>query len=195
MLRLRRTLPVIAVAAATTMAIAACGSGSPSSSGNSSGGPGSGPTQAQVQRFQNDAIRFTDCMRAHGIAGFPDPPTQNSPSSGRTWKNAFANQSPGFMSAADACRHFMPGGGAQSQSAAYSQAQIKAMLAFARCIRAHGLVDFPDPTSSAGITHEMIAAAGINLHQPAVTQAADACVGVTHGFITRAMVARFVTGH
>jgi hypothetical protein len=41
----------------------------------------------------------------------------------------------------------------------------------------------------------MLASAGIDLHQPAVLQAADACVGVTHGVITKAVVARFVAGH
>ena len=40
----------------------------------------------------------------------------------------------------------------------------------------------------------MLANSGINLHQPAVRQAADACVGVTHGVVTRAVVARFVAG-
>jgi hypothetical protein len=40
----------------------------------------------------------------------------------------------------------------------------------------------------------MVASAGINLHQPAVLQAGDACVSVTHGVITKAAVARFVAG-
>ena len=48
-------------------------------------------------------------------------------------------------------------------------------------MRSHGFPSFPDPTSSGQLTHEMLANAGINLHQPAVLQAADACVGVTHG--------------
>ena len=68
------------------------------------------------------------------------------------------------------------------------------MLAFARCLRSHGFPSFPDPTSSGELTHEMLASAGIDLHQPAVLQAADACVSVTHGVITRADVARFVAG-
>lgn len=174
----------------TAMAITACGA----SSSNSTNSAGSGPTQAQIQRFQADAIKFTDCVRSHGIANFPDPPTQGDPSSGRTWKSAFANQSPGFVSAAAACQHFMPRAQAPTQSTTHSPAQIAAMLAFARCIRSHGFPNFPDPTS-AGITHEMIAAAGINLHQPAVVQAADACVGVTHGLLNRAAVARFIAGH
>jgi hypothetical protein len=187
MFRLRSTPPAL-VAAATALAITACGSSASRST------EGSRPTQAQIQRFQSDAINFSDCMRAHGIANFPDPPTGSDPSSGRTWKSAFANSSPGFVSAANACQHFMPAGGAHNQSSAPSQAQIAAMLSFARCIRSHGFASFPDPTSN-GITHQMVAAAGINLHQPAVLQAADACVSVTHGLLTRAAVARFVAGH
>lgn len=35
----------------------------------------------------------------------------------------------------------------------------------------------------------MLANAGINLHQPAALQAADACVSVTHGVLTKAAVA------
>ena len=189
MFRLRSALPAL-VAAVAAAAIAACGSSSPASTNSAD----SAPTPAQIQRFQNDAIKFTVCVRAHGIANFPDPPTANDPSSGRTWKSAFGNQSPGFVAAAAACRHFMPRVGAQSQNSAPTRAHISAMLAFARCIRSHGLVNFPDPTSN-GITHEMVVAAGINLHQPAVVQAADACAVVTHGYITRAVVARFIAGH
>jgi hypothetical protein len=40
----------------------------------------------------------------------------------------------------------------------------------------------------------MLANAGINLHQPAMLQTADTCVSVTHGVITKAVVARFVAG-
>ena len=68
------------------------------------------------------------------------------------------------------------------------------MLAFARCLRSHGFANFPDPSSSGDLTHQMLANAGINLHQPAMLQAADACVSVTHGVITKTAVARFVAG-
>jgi hypothetical protein len=82
-----------------------------------------------------------------------------------------------------------------SQSAPPSQAQLAAALAFARCIRSHGFPSFPDPTRSGQLSHEMLASAEIDLHQPAVVQAADACVGVTHGFLTTATLARFVARH
>jgi CheY-like chemotaxis protein len=63
---------------------------------------------------------------------------------------------------------------------------------FADCMRSRGAPNFPDPTTRGQVTPQMLANAGINLQQPAVLQAGDACVGVTHGVITRAAVAQFV---
>ena len=41
----------------------------------------------------------------------------------------------------------------------------------------------------------MLASAGIDLHEPTVVQAADACTSVTDEVITKAAVAQFVAGH
>jgi hypothetical protein len=175
---------VAAAAIAAAAAISACGSNSPSSS--SASGP---DTPQTVARLQQDAVRFADCMRSHGVSNFPDPAT-----SPREFKNALSTQTPAFHSAETACGHLLPGGGPRSQSPAHTQAQIAALVAFARCMRGHGFPSFPDPTNSGEVTHEMLATAGINLHQPAVVPAADGCVGVTHGVVTKAAVARFVAG-
>jgi hypothetical protein len=167
--------------------ITACGSGSASSSSSSGH-----LTQAQIQEERRDLVRFADCMRTHGVPNIPDPTT--SPREFKISLSPTTAQSPAFQSAETACHHLLPGGGPHSQSVAHSQAQIAAILAFARCMRSHGFPSFPDPTSSGLVTHEMLANAGISLHQPAVLPAADACVTVTHGLITRAAVARFVAG-
>ena len=190
MFRTTSTLVAAAAAIAAATVIAACGSSSSGSSSTSSSGDP--PTQAQIQQEQQDAVRFADCMRSHGVPTFPDPTT--SPRDFKQALNPSIAQSPAFQSADTACRHLLPRGGQPSQSAPPSQAQIAALLAFARCLRSHGFRSFPDPSSSGQLTHEMLASAGINLHQPAVLQAADACVSVTHGVITRADVARFVAG-
>lgn len=63
------------------------------------------------------------------------------------------------------------------------------------CTRSLGFPSFPDPTTGGELTHEMLAGARIDLHEPAVVQAADACTSVTHGVITKAVVAHFVAGH
>jgi hypothetical protein len=68
------------------------------------------------------------------------------------------------------------------------------MLAFARCMRSHGFPSFPDPTSTGLVSRQMLANAGINLHQPAALTAGDACVSVTHGMITKAELARVAAG-
>jgi hypothetical protein len=182
-----RWAPAITLAVITAgLMLAGCGASSRSTS------PGGGPTQAQLQQARQDAVRFAGCMRSHGVPNLPDPTT-----SPRAFKESLSGsnaQSPAVQSAETACRHLLPRGGPPNQSPRRGQAQIAALLAFARCIRTHGFPTFPDPASSGQLTHQMLAAAGITLHQPALLQAADACVSVTHGAITKATVARFAAG-
>jgi hypothetical protein len=98
---------------------------------------------------------------------------------------------PAFQPALAACRHLLPG----HVDTARTPVQIAAFVAFAGCMRSHGFANFPDPTSHGQLTHAMLTTAGIDIHLPAVLQAADACVSVIHGNITQADVARFATGH
>jgi hypothetical protein len=166
---------------------ASCGGGTNSAGSSSSGGQSS---HAQSQQVQQEVVRFAACMRSHGAPNLPDPTT--SPHGFKESLNPSNAQSPAFQAALAACHYLLPS--PPGESAAQTHAHTVALLAFARCLRSHGFPSFPDPTSSGQITHEMIASAGINLHQPAVLQSADACVGVTHGVITKAEVARFVAG-
>jgi len=136
----------------------------------------------------HDLLRFASCMRQHGVEGLPSPV-----SSPAAFKHSF-NNTPTFTAANAVCGHLLPGQQSNEQGPAHTHAQIDAMLAFARCIRGHGFSRFPDPTSTGSVTHQMLAQAGIDLHQPAVVQAADGCVHVTHGLLTRADVARFIAG-
>ena len=179
MFRVTSALPAAAAAIVAAAAIAACGSSSSSSfSASSSNGQVS---DAQALR---DAVSFAGCMRSHGVPGFQDPTSFGQ------FKREFNSsvRSPASQSAAAACQHLLPGGGPH-QSAAPSQAKIAAGRAFARCMRSHGFPSFPDPTSSG-----VLSAPGINIHQPAFLLTAEGCVGTTHGFLTRADVARYVAG-
>jgi hypothetical protein len=170
---------VVAVAAVSLLA-AGCGGGSSTTAAT---------TAAATTR--NEALAFSHCMHSHGVPNFPDPN-----SSGQIPKDqiiALDPSSPQFQAAQRTCARLWPYG-SPGQNAAQGQAHTAALLAFAHCIRSHGFPNFPDPTSSGDLTHEMVANAGINLHQPAVLEAGDACVSVTHGVITKAVVARFVAG-
>jgi hypothetical protein len=183
MFRTPSRLPLATAAIAAATVIAACGTNSASSSST-----GSHLTTAQIRQAEQAAVSFAGCMRSHGVSNFPDSPYQQ-----KHLLSSSSAHAPAVQSAVAACSHLLLHGG-QSPSPPRSQGQTAAMLAFARCLRSHGFANFPDPTSSGDVTHQMLATAGINLQQPALVRTADACVGVTHGVITRALVARFVAG-
>lgn len=94
-------------------------------------------------RAQSQAIAFANCMRAHGVPNFPDP---GGGGGGVNLTGTGINpRSPAFTGARQACAKLTPGaaGGVQA-----TESQFIAALAFAKCMRAHGLPDFPDPTHS-----------------------------------------------
>lgn len=193
--RLRRAVTAGTVLAAG-IALAGCGGGSPSpgvahlSISKSGGSPASGGGSASTQQKM---VTYAHCMRTHGVPNFPDP-TSSGGNTKEAAIRAFKEVSNSHVIAAQtACRHLQPNGGQPNQ--AQLAQHLSDLLTFARCMRMHGITNFPDPTSSGAVTHEMLAKAGISVHQPAVLQTADECVSVTHGDLTKAAVARFAAGH
>jgi hypothetical protein len=183
-----RIRPVVVAVAACSVLIAACGSNS-SSTGGASGQGVNNPSNPNTAQLERQIRAFTNCMRGHGVAGLATP----TPSALKGELAPGSPHSQAFAAALPVCSHLLPFG-ASHETAAQTGARLAAALAFARCIRSHGFPSFPDPTTTGQITHEMLAAAGINVKQPAIVQSADACAGVTHGFITKAKIARFVAG-
>lgn len=175
------------LAALAAVVLAACGGSNKPSGPASSGSSGKAFTAS-------NADKFPACMREHGVTNFPDP--QVNGNSVQIQLTPSITGAPAFKSAQKACGYLLPAGAGKIDrlSPVAQQANTAGVLAFAACMRSRGFPNFPDPTSSGQLTHEMLADAGISLHQPAVLPAADACVSVTHGVITRAIVARFVAG-
>ncbi|HSZ14341.1 MAG TPA: hypothetical protein VK790_09935 [Solirubrobacteraceae bacterium] len=187
----RRT-PILTTAVAVallSLLAAGCGGG---------GSPGvasitSSKTATTATTAQGGALAYSGCMRSHGVPNFPDPASGGAitkEAAIRAFKQVANSQ---VVAAQRACQRLQPNGGQLSQ--AQRAQRLSDLLAFARCIRMHGVQNFPDPSGSGELTHEMLASAGVDVHQPAVLQAADACVGVTHGALTKAAVARFAAGH
>ena len=127
--RPRAALALIALVALTS----GCGSAAPAETGGSK-------TLAKAQT----AVKFAECMRKNGVSQFPDPGA-----SGELTIDAVANGSglntstPAFEQAISACKALEPAGFTGSKRSAGQQ---QAGLEFARCIRANGVPDFPDPT-------------------------------------------------
>ncbi len=118
--------------AAVAMVLAGCGA---------SAGPspqGSANVRALV------ALRaLARCVRAHGLPQFPDPVV------GSNGVPNFPDSAPRVPPATQqACRQVaatIPP--AYTATAPVSSSQLRALLAFARCMRAHGIPDWPDPNA------------------------------------------------
>jgi hypothetical protein len=142
------TLIAAAIPALVLLAVA-CGSG-PSSAdfGGSQRAGGSAAAQSLVG--------YSRCMRSHGVPNFPDPP-----SGGRAPK-ADAQQlgvsTSRLQAARTACQNLYPSNGG-SLGASLRQCEetgncpqamvhqvMNSMLAFSRCMRVHGVPNWPDPT-------------------------------------------------
>jgi hypothetical protein len=126
----------IALALISVLCVAACGGSGAGQSGGTGTTAGSGA---------NQGLKFAGCMRAHGVPNFPDPSAAGginiAPGSGLN------PQSPAFQAAQRACGRLLPAGGPGAHKV--TRAQFVAALAFARCMRAHGLPHIPDPLASA----------------------------------------------
>lgn len=162
MTKLTRSLAIGCAGTMCALTIAACGSSSNKAHAAAVG----------------SALKFSSCMRAHGVTNFPDP----SAGGGLELNGSGVNpQSPTFQSAQTACAKFQPGGsGPPKMSASQRRAAVK----FAECMRTHGEPNFPDPvlaTPKGAVAvlvlrgMEFAFQQPINPQAPAFKQAASAC--------------------
>ena len=173
---------LLGLLAPTVVLIAAgCGSGSPTSSE-----PASPPKNGAEAAF-----RYSSCMRSHGVSNFPDPVVHSSAGHQEVGiKVAPAlTGSPQSATAQKACAAILPPPN-PSQIAQQQRTEQQGKLAFARCLRSHGVTDFPDPTPQGQLTPAMLAAAGIEIHTAGFRKDAEACASASNGVITRAQVAQ-----
>jgi hypothetical protein len=183
----RRSLIVASFAAVAAFSLLAAGCGG----GGSSGGVASIPssTNAAATNQRQAMVAFAACMRSHGVQDFPDPPTSSA--GGRSFKDAVSRLgagNPRFPTAERACNHLLPNGGNGSHPDQQTGTQLADELSFARCMRAHGVARFPDPTAQHGLSVEMVQAQGIDVHSPAVLRVVQACLPASHGALTPAKV-------
>lgn len=125
--------------AALALLAAGCGAGGSSLSVARLGTTTTTTAQPSAAARQNGVL-YASCMRAHGVADFPEP----VPGSGFHVPVGVKHE-PQFQSASQACESDLPGGGASAK-----HVNIQEELNFARCMRSHGIADFPDPMTGGG---------------------------------------------
>jgi hypothetical protein len=113
---------------------AGCGSNAPSETGAAT----ATSTASKKLTARDKAVKFAECIRAHGVADFPDPDAKNDFQYGvsvtpAVWKRATT-----------ACKDLQPPGTLSSKR---TPKQQSAGLRFAQCVRDTGVKDFPDPVN------------------------------------------------
>jgi len=139
-----------------------------------SAAPGASEAPAASVSPEDAMLVFAKCMREHGV-DMPDPVVS---ADGRMTVSIGSEGGKPIdqktMQAADeACKHLMPArpDGGPSQM---TPEQQDAMLAFAKCMREHG-VDMPDPDFGSGGGPVMIGGDGIAFDSPTFKAADEAC--------------------
>ena len=180
----RHRIPIAAVVVSGVLVIAGCGGSSRPSSATTS-----------ASSLASAGIAFSRCMRAHGLPNFSDP---NGAGGGfqlsgngkfriRIGGPGPNGESPAFQAAMSACQNLFPPLSGPSGQQHPTAATMTQMLAVAKCMRAHRVPNWPDPTtylpSSPNGYREIIDHNGgiflippsIDIQSPAVKQAETAC--------------------
>jgi hypothetical protein len=123
------------------------------------------------------ALKFSECMRSHGVPNFPDPSASGSISI--TSGSGINPQSTQVQDAQNTCDKLLSLG-KQTPSPAQQAQALASALKFSKCMRSHGVTNFPDPQSSSGgahITLKIKASSGLDPSSPIFQTAQKACQG------------------
>jgi hypothetical protein len=112
-------------------------------------------------------------MRAHGVADFPDPNSKGQLTINNTGGPGSSDLDPNnaqFQAAHKACKSLLPAPGPAQQASRRADA-----LKFAKCMRDHGITDFPDPNASGGLEIKGTPSGDLDPSSPQFQSAQKAC--------------------
>jgi hypothetical protein len=169
-------LTAAATAAAFCLVASACGGSSGSAVANlpattaatSTGASTTAETPAAQER---DLLAFSSCMRRHGVAAFPDPARNDNGSYGFSADvGQLRKLVRGAQKAFNTCAPLLATSGILS--ARNIEKFQQQMLTYARCMRNHGVSDFPDPNASGRFAGQL---KSLDRTTPAFQAAAGTC--------------------
>jgi hypothetical protein len=118
------------------------------------------------------ALAFSHCMRDHGLTQFPDPDSSGAlPKIGPRQLGVSSSR---FQAAQSACAYLLQPSDAQTQQT------LDGMRDFARCMRNHGVRNWPDPTLDSDGQAEFDLHGRINPDEPPATRTSDQCAHLLH---------------
>jgi hypothetical protein len=193
-----RTAAVIIATAGLALLASACGGG-PSSTG-SRGSPNAGGSASSPS-----AVAYSACIRSHGVPDFPDPTSGGGIPKGGAQQ--FGVSSSQLQAAQTACQHLYPNnggsGGVLTKDSlgqceetgdcpqALVQQAMTALRTYARCMRSHGVPNWPDPTidSEGRPGVNLVAITGTNWNSPQISNKMQECYHVMPGGVPVPVIA------
>lgn len=176
-------LLALSVATAATL-LAGCSSDSGSnnaSTGDQGSNPSSSNTSNTSNGTNNAGVAYAKCMREHGVSDFPDPEQDSGGGVKLVVPKSVDQSSPTFKSAQSACQDLLYQGdtGDGAGSRAFDATKV---AAWAKCIREHGLPNFPDPEVNEDTIVIDADAAGLSgRDDPKFSKATEACYSIRPG--------------
>ena len=166
---------------AAALVVAACG-GSPTppngvvtlESPGITASPGTSAAPQGSDTADQQLVAYSQCMRDHGVANFPDP--RSNEEFGSLLRQAgIDTKSATYQAAAQACQALMPTQPSEAGQPMSPQDQAK-WLQFSACMRSHGVPNWPDPDFTNGGPKPNFNLSGTGIAQsPAVDAAMAAC--------------------
>ena len=124
------------------------------------------PQQQEVSSY----VAYAGCLNKHRVQ------VEAARTGGLVWEAGPGIPTPGSppdLAAESDCKSLLPKGGLDHvPTAAQREQNLVLLLRLAKCLRAHGVPDFPDPTSQ-GI--RISPSSGIDLNSPAFLAAQKSC--------------------
>jgi hypothetical protein len=177
-----RRMPLVAAVFASAILVTGCGGSAPSRTASTTASRrtyGSSASSGSGSHLTSPTQTFSKCMRADGVPNFPDLSSNGMriAANGQTISiNGVSINVPAFTAARQKCEKYMPHTGG-TPTPAQSAQQQQQDLRFARCMRSHGIPNFPDPNTSSSGGAQTVHLGGINLSGPAFQAAAKKCGG------------------
>jgi len=176
----RRAGPLAAALLGAGLLAAACGG--PAGPGVANAGPAGSASPGASGH--GSLLAYSRCMRAHGITKFPDPDSHGDLGLNAGPGSGIDPNSPQYKAADRACKHLMP-----APNAGQAAQDRPALLRYARCMRAHGIPDFPDPEPGGGLSIKASRGSDLDPNNPIYKAADRACThympGGGHGGSTQ----------
>jgi hypothetical protein len=172
--------PTIIVTAGLVLLAAACSSGSPSSAGSA------GSPAAAGSASTPSAVAYSHCMRSRGVPNYPDPGSNGVPPKADAQQLGVSSSQ--LQTAQRDCQTLYPatGGSFQQQAQqcymagdcppAIVQQVLTQLRKLARCMRSHGVPNWPDPVAdSQGQVSFDVSAQGIPRHSSQIDSQVQEC--------------------